>query len=661
MAEGSFSQYVKEHLESPFASRMYAYVSRFPGVLGLKEADGADLGINRVTVESVWPLETPGSMVIFYVSLSVSAYVHEASKYRYFTKEVYAKCQGDMAKGLSDWEILDVGAAMPAASSLSLLDDGLMPEWTYEELEDRAVDFLCRYMPQVLEGGPYEMTVEPEALARRLGLSVLAHGISSDGSVFGQMYFQEGEVSLYDSAVGQRVSRKIAAGTIVYDPAVLRERNQGALNNTIVHECVHWVYHAKPFWLEKWCAKGDVSQEVSLDSRLDSSEGIEKQASQLTPRIQMPRPLVEERLRREKERYEEQFHRSNIRLMMPWVVDKLAHQFQVSQQAMRIRLLQLGHMEADGAAVYLDGSYVLPYGFREGSLGLHQTFSISLADAMAVHKRNKNFRELLSTGYFVYVDHHFVFYDEKYVVRNEDNCLMMTSYALDHMDECCLIFDVWYETQYGLADRSCHGFNHQSLGVSTKAKQEGPNEENPNDVAAMEKIKRGKAIRDEIQQYMVQMTGDPKQCLRLLMDWKESEYVLLPDEIKDFQKKRDAMNRYIANQDMNQVAQIQDAIFSKQINCLAREAELAPKTIQRMVTREVDSKLETVAAICLALHLYPTVSEKLIHVLGCYYVPDVIEEHWYIQFGLQTLFAKDIAIGLAYLNKISGKTEKKDK
>jgi hypothetical protein len=84
----------------------------------------------------------------------------------------------------------------------------------------------------------------------------------------------------------------------VFDPKMFLLRNLGCVNNTIIHECIHWEKHRKVFMLEKLYNSdaSNISCEVvggaaSAVART-AAEQMEKQANQLTPRIQMPARAV---------------------------------------------------------------------------------------------------------------------------------------------------------------------------------------------------------------------------------------------------------------------------------------------------------------------------------------------------------------------------------
>lgn len=87
------------------------------------------------------------------------------------------------------------------------------------------------------------MWIDPIERAGRMKLTVLRHRISEDMSVFGQIYFHETDAKLYDDDKTTEIQTHVMLGTVIVDPSVAFQRNLGAYNNTIVHECVHWELH----------------------------------------------------------------------------------------------------------------------------------------------------------------------------------------------------------------------------------------------------------------------------------------------------------------------------------------------------------------------------------------------------------------------------------
>lgn len=75
------------------------------------------------------------------------------------------------------------------------------------------------------------------------------------------------------------------------------------------------------------------------------------------------------------------------------------------------------------------------------SLKNEKTFNISVKDSAREYTVNPKFRKYVEEGDFVYVDGHFVIDDQKYIKR-ELGHLSLTDYAMAHLEECCIRFDI---------------------------------------------------------------------------------------------------------------------------------------------------------------------------------------------------------------------------
>ena len=53
------------------------------------------------------------------------------------------------------------------------------------------------------------------------------------------------DAEVFEEDIEDTVIRHIVGKTIVVDPMNFLLRNLGSRNNTIIHECVHWVKHRK--------------------------------------------------------------------------------------------------------------------------------------------------------------------------------------------------------------------------------------------------------------------------------------------------------------------------------------------------------------------------------------------------------------------------------
>lgn len=76
------------------------------------------------------------------------------------------------------------------------------------------------------------------------------------------------------------------------------------------------------------------------------------------------------------------------------VIDELAELFDVSRQAAKVRLIDLGYSKAEGAYPFVDGQYVRGYSFEPGALDKNQTFTIPYADLFKAYCFDREFKKL---------------------------------------------------------------------------------------------------------------------------------------------------------------------------------------------------------------------------------------------------------------------------
>jgi hypothetical protein len=335
-----------------------------------------------------------------------------------------------------------------------------------------------------------------------------------------------------------------------------------------------------------------------------STEWMEKQANQLTPRIQMPA----EPFRIKAKQYIAQFMREvNARHtvdVMENVITALEVNFGVSRQAAKIRLVELGFEEAIGTYTYLDGHYVKPHGFRKGSIKINQTFSLSAQDAAIERFINPELRALTDSGDYLFIDNHFVYNAPIYVERDENGKLDLTGYARSHMDECCLVFDMRITSKVDNIYHTTCFLNREISDITFEIKFHNGFENAPQE----RQIEIRKKIQAEELEIRKQMTDDPEQCMELLLNWRGMNYTDLGLEI-----------------------------------------ERDPKTISRTVNGKTAPKVETAALICFGLHLSPTISMKLMDVLGCKLNPMKYPDHQWINEALYMKYPEPIWAVREYL------------
>lgn len=194
--------------------------------------------LSEIYIRRVYVEDLPSSMVKFDVGLELELYVREGN-YHYDGVDICSpwlriECEGDLDTGLEDWQIISIREYSKKNFPPNSMSDALVPRIAPNELEDVATSFLKEYYPEALKVtgiGEPPISVDPRTLAERLSLSVQMKRIREDASVFGQLYFAESEVSLYDENTDSYVETHIPAKTILVDPLNFLLRNLGSVNS----------------------------------------------------------------------------------------------------------------------------------------------------------------------------------------------------------------------------------------------------------------------------------------------------------------------------------------------------------------------------------------------------------------------------------------------
>ena len=364
MAAGrSFAEFVKNKCFDGLYEAAEEYASANQDSLDLRtwhvsrigEVEFVDANIQRVYVRDL-----PGMRVAFDVGLELDLCVHDANHRSDEIDECHPWlricCEGDLSQGLDDWSINHIEPYNPRGTPpLNSMSDALVPDIPKDRLETVATEFLMEYYPEALRTTPHgqpPISIDTAVLAQRLGLTILNKRIREDASVFGQLYFVDTEAELFDAKAGQTVPVHIDAQTIVVDPMNFLLRNLGSVNNTIIHECVHWVKHRKVFELEKLynadasCISCEVVGGAAAQVAKQATEQMERQANQLTPRIQMPAGPFKAKAQEYITRFMRETDAKHENEVMEKVIMALETDFCVSKQAAKIRLVELGIDEA---------------------------------------------------------------------------------------------------------------------------------------------------------------------------------------------------------------------------------------------------------------------------------------------------------------------------
>lgn len=274
------------------------------------------------------------------------------------------------------------------------------------------------------------MAVDPSELAKSMGLTVKLKRITEDCAIFGQISFQDSTTEIYDEKLCQSVEEEVSAKTILVDPETYFLYNLGKVNNTIVHECVHWDLHRKAFELERLYNKEASRIKCQVAGGVEenswtATEWMEWQANALAPRIQMPMAMFKTQASKYIKKYRDMLGKDDIIDVIEPVIDELAAFFCVSRLAAKIRMVDAGYEEAIGAFIYVDGRYVTPHKFKKNAIREDQTFTISAEEAAIQSVINRDLGELVKTGAYQYVDAHFVLNHPRYLEQRADGLVFL--------------------------------------------------------------------------------------------------------------------------------------------------------------------------------------------------------------------------------------------
>ena len=267
-------------------------------------------------------------------------------------------------------------------------------------------------------------------------------------NIFGKVFFFKSIEKIFDEDL-EVIEREIPKRSILIDPNVYFERNIGAYNNTIVHECVHLEYHTHFFEISHFddpnlnsiSCKENYVEPRKTSNFSGAYERMEYQAAYLAPRILMPAKTTMLKYTEIKERI---IQRSNNMLfgdIMSNIIDELSDFFKVSRQAAKIRLIDLGIMAAVGVDNYINGKKYPNFSFNRNTLQRNQTFLIDFLDLVKTLRTQPILRELSVEGKIAYANGALVINDSKFTYINDVGERVLTTYALNHMDECAFVFE----------------------------------------------------------------------------------------------------------------------------------------------------------------------------------------------------------------------------
>lgn len=605
MPNRSFKEYIANRFYSEFSNAITTYIG--------DDIDHAELHLFRVHAVGDWEIsdidvryvsvsDLPGMMIQFDAVVDAEFYVRDANHRTDVDEETHQQflicCMGNLAHNLDDIQISTVSLSHTRSKAAAPLSDSLVPIIHSEDLERIAEDFLLRHYPEALTKPMY---LDPAELARRMGLNVRMQRLTDDFSVFGQLIFSDTKTALYNAETDCMVATDVKGGTILVDPQNFFLRNLGSVNNTIVHECVHWDKHRKAFELERlYNATATQIQCRTVGGIKDStarsaSDWMEWQANALAPKIQMPLAPFKQKAAEVIRKYRRELQTDELIDVLEPAIDELANFYAVSRLAAKIRMIDAGYDEAIGVFTYIDDHYVKPYRFKKNTIRKDQTFSVGVKDAVIESIFSFELAQKVKSGAYLFVDSHFCLNQPKYIQRDNNGEPELTKYARCHMDECCLVFD--------LDVKSSGSYGKQFF---------------------TECVLYRDAASNIIFTPHYANTGNGKEA-EVLKAYNEDIISVLSSLPMSFSGSLDALIKWVGMKEEE----------------LAEASALSEKTIQRLRHDEPNNvSLETVIQLCIGMKLPPQLSSRLITASGNSFMPT--ERHLMYQFLLNACYTHSI-------------------
>ena len=482
--------------------------------------------LSDIEIENVNHIEQIDDGVIGFsviVSCDIECFVSKNSKVSFIEKWLSVRCKVLLGVELTNFEIVDITECNQQEDPDNDKYSGeLVPIISRASFDDEATKFLKKYYPVALEE---PVSVPIREIVKKMGLLIEEREcLSSELDVFGLVVFEDGNVQDKNKNI---IIRNAKRGMIFIDPRVYFERNLGTVNFTIAHECFHWFRHQPYHALMKMLGADDELGKIIQCSICSNGKDSDKwkpldwmewQANGVAPHILMPSVTAKIKIDELIFKYKISFDGSDG-YRIEEMISELANFYGLSKQTVKMRMIELGYTKIDGALTYINGKYITPFSFDTSSISSNQSFTISSSDLFKAYCFNKEFRKIIDAKKFVYIEGHLCLNDERYVC-NTNGCLVLTNYALAHMDECCLVFDKGYsyESKY-----QGHRYYTQMMykAPAQSAAQEYSFEMNTHNKTLLAQIQGAKKSADSMRTYpgafsdtLVQLMKDKKLSVK---------------------------------------------------------------------------------------------------------------------------------------------------
>lgn len=386
-----------------------------------------------------------------------------------------------------------------------------------DNYDEVAEDFLKHYEYEQALTTPMPVPIF-EIARKRMGLEVFTkQQLSQSRDILGTIAFEAGAVDVYDPGTKSVLSFGVRRGTVLIDCNI---NHEGRENNTMAHECVHWHIHRYYFdHLLKKMVDSDIAFRCPVkgikdtDDSIRDEERMEKQARGIAPRILMPKEAAKIKIRELLATYKYSLDMPRRIDVLTQIVDELADFFKVSKVSAKYRMVDLGFMSHDDSKeIYnFESNGAYDWNLDEHPLTVKTsnrplTRHITIEHAFYEYSRNAAFREMLQSGYFRFVEDAFVINHPKYIYQDEEGVYRLTKHAIEHQQECTLLFEYAVNLSYGGAEKSATTLSFLA-SVETNYKKLPRYVSNVNNDATFDVAKALDAVTAEFESFKKERTA----------------------------------------------------------------------------------------------------------------------------------------------------------
>ena len=448
----SFEEYMYENYYDPIYNKIKGFLCQKKGTAFFSTnliPDAISFEFDDYHIAGV-TFKTPGGDALhFRLSINADVNVYGKSRYDYESdaKSVWVSvyCESILKNGLHNFKIVRVEEySKDKFDKESSLDHYLVPYLYNEDADEVAENFLRDHCKRALQTA---MPLPVQDVVCDMGMQLYFAPL--DDNIFGKTYFEASEVTVYtDDAFQETAEITASPGTMLVNPNVFFMYNIGTMNNTIIHECVHWERHRMFFELRRLLNQEyhfiscEIVEAYGKDKAKSTPlEWIERQANTLAPKILMPasttKKYIQDRLHDLRQSMPASTRDAEV---MAQAILDTADYFQVSRIAAKLRAIELGFEQAHGTFVYIEGKSIPHFSFGSKIIGKNGSFVVDSISALRIIITHPVLDALYTENKIVFVNNMLCINAPKYIQFNDEEHPEMTQYALDHVDECCFLF-----------------------------------------------------------------------------------------------------------------------------------------------------------------------------------------------------------------------------